>query len=184
MPAEVTSEWPSGETAMPSSSVGPKVSCSGSPPGKCWRQIWNPLPTSALKYIVLPSGLHPAYVQGAVFGPAVSPLLLPSKGTTRHGRHPPLPISDEIRTHLPSGDIQERCAIPTTSAGRYTSRSPARLSVAVTTPMCMPVLISENNTCPRSTHVSAAAFGRSSCGSPPSTGTIQVFHPALLSVAV
>src|SRR5664279_667356 len=183
IPADVTSERPSGETAIPSSSVGPKVNCSGTPPGKCWRQIWYPSPASALKYIILPSGLHAAYVQRAVFGPAVSPPLLPSKGSTRHGRHPTLSIS-ETRVHLPSGDIQERCAIPPISAGRYTSRSPARLSVAVAMPICMPVLISENTTCSRSTHVSAAAFGRSSCGSPPSAGTTQVFHPALESVAV
>lgn len=73
---------------------------------------------------------------------------------------------------------------PGYSVGRYISRSPARLSVAVATPICWPVLISENTTCCLSAHVSPDAFGRISWGSPPRTGTTQVFHPKFESVAV
>jgi hypothetical protein len=75
-----------------------------------------------------------------------------ARRTKQHGRQPTRSIS-EMRTHLPSGDTHERCAIPSLSAGRYTSRSSARLSVAVATPIAVvvptaaPVLLSENTTC-------------------------------------
>src|SRR6516162_8769880 len=106
-PADVTSECPSGATAMPSSSVGPNVICSGTPFGNRWRQMWNPSPASALKYIHRPSGAQPAYVQRPLVGPATSPPEFPSNGTTRHDRQPASSIS-ETSTHLPFGDSQER----------------------------------------------------------------------------
>ena len=39
VPTDVISERPSGAIAIPSSCVGPKVTCSGSPRGNGWRQM-------------------------------------------------------------------------------------------------------------------------------------------------
>src|SRR6185295_15551871 len=77
----VTSERPSGATAIPSSAVGPAVICSGLPSGKRWRQMW-PAPTAFdVKYIQFPSGDHAANVQAPPGGPTLCPEELPSAGT-------------------------------------------------------------------------------------------------------
>src|SRR6516162_7683336 len=96
-------ERPSEEKAMPSSSVGPEVTCSGCPSGKRWRQMWKlPSPAFELKYIQRPSGDQAAEVQAPVGGPTLLPTDVESKDNRRHGNHP-ASIS-AIRTHLPSGD--------------------------------------------------------------------------------
>src|SRR5437867_4394965 len=82
---------------------GGKVIWSGSPLGKRWRQMWNPLPVSAEKYIQFPSGDHAALVHLLGTGPTGLPDELPSKGTRRQGNHPRGSIST-TRTHLWSGE--------------------------------------------------------------------------------
>src|SRR2546428_3345696 len=54
------------------------------------------------------------------------------------------------------------------------ARDSARVSVAVTIPMCRPELISENSTRRGPIHVRPEAFGSSRVGAPPSTGTVHV----------
>src|SRR6516225_6731158 len=62
-------------------------------------------------------------------------------------------------------------------SGRNTSRCWPRASSVVTTPMCSPVLISENiNRFPFSTQVNDDAFLSINRGSPPSTGTSHSSH--------
>src|SRR5579864_2311217 len=61
--------------------------------------------------------------------------------------------------------------------GRYTSRLCPRPSSVVTTPICIPLLISENRSrFPPSIHVSDDALRNIRRGSLPSTGTSHVFH--------
>ena len=61
--------------------------------------------------------------------------------------------------------------------GRYTSRLCPRPSSVVTTPICNPLLISENRSrFPPSIQVSDDALRRIRRGSPPSTGTSHVSH--------
>src|SRR5687767_5711458 len=85
VPTEVMTD-PSGETAMPSSWLGPNVSCSGSPFGNRCRHKWDFSSTSTLKYIHVPSGDHPA-VEHLPRGPTNLPVELPSRGTRRQGSH-------------------------------------------------------------------------------------------------
>src|SRR5205807_2863118 len=53
---------PSGVTAVPSSSVGPKVICSAEPSGKACLQRWYPPLALEEKYIQRPSGDQAAVV--------------------------------------------------------------------------------------------------------------------------
>lgn len=169
-------ERPSGAIAMPSSSVGPDVICSGSPFGNRCRQMWKRPPALELMYIHFPSGDHAANVHPAPGGPTRRPCELPSMGTTRHGTHGAASIST-TSAHLPSGDGYERCAMPVSRAGTYTSRDRARLSSAVTIAMCSPSLISENKIRCLSIHTKPDAFVSHRRGSPPRTGTTHVSQP-------
>src|SRR6185295_1820942 len=115
VPTAVTSDVPSAETAIPSSSVAPAVSWSGVPSGKRCRQMWNAPPAFVTRYIHLPSGDQAAAVHAAPGGPTVRAPELPSNGTTRHGCHTHggrRSISAATRTHLRSGDTYDRCAMP------------------------------------------------------------------------
>ena len=98
MPIEVTNERPSGANSIPSSSVTPKVTCSGVPSGKRCRQMWYPPPVLAEKYIHFPSGDQAASVHCAGAGPTGFPGELPSKGINRQGSH-------ESRVHLNHQDL-------------------------------------------------------------------------------
>jgi hypothetical protein len=88
--------------AMPSSSVGPEVICSGFPVGKCWRQMWNAPPELELKYIHFPFGDHAAKVQAPSGGPTCRPGEFASSGTRRHGIQGP--SISTTSTHLPFGE--------------------------------------------------------------------------------
>ena len=111
---------------MPSSSDGPELTCSGVPSGKRWRQMWNPLPVLAEKYIHLPSGDQAALVHCAGWGPTFLPAELPSKGAKRHGCQPLKPISAS-RRFFRSGDKCEKWSM--TPSDLNTVRSSERLSV-------------------------------------------------------
>src|SRR5579859_295648 len=102
-PTDVIMERPSGDRAIPSSSVGPEVSCSGLPSGKRCRQIWKLSSPCKLRYIHFPSCDQAALVHGAFASPTCLPADPPPTGTTRQGNHSPLSISTS-RTHLPSGE--------------------------------------------------------------------------------
>src|SRR5262245_44231659 len=158
-------ERPSGSTAIPSSSVGPAVSCSGRPSGYRWRQRCDAPPAVDVKNIHLPSGDHAADVQVAAEGPTWRPGDVPSIGTTRHGNHGP--SISETSTECPFEDRYERCAIPFSRAGTYTSRRSTRLSSPATTAMCIFFRISENISRPLEIHVRPDAFGSHIRGAPP-----------------
>src|SRR5262245_11646353 len=117
-PTAVINERPSGAMAMPSSSVGPEVICSGRPSEKRCRQMWNAPPALEFRYIHFPSGDHAAKVHPALGGPTCSPAVLPSIGTSLQGSHTmPGPCST-TRAHLPSGEGYDRCAMPRLPAGK------------------------------------------------------------------
>src|SRR5579862_496506 len=103
VPTAVTSDLPSGATAMPSSWLVPDVICCGTPSGNFSRQRWKPLPASAEKYIHLPSGDHAALVHLDGAGPTTRPCEPPLKGVRRQGSQPRLSIST-TSTHLRSGE--------------------------------------------------------------------------------
>src|SRR5580704_656434 len=88
-PSDVIIERPSPSTAMPSSSVGPDVICSGWPLGKRWRHRWLCASVAAVKYIQEPSGDQPADRQ-APSGPIGRGGDLASIEMSRHGAQPPL----------------------------------------------------------------------------------------------
>src|SRR5215467_11480426 len=94
---------PSAATAMPSSSAGPDVICSGTPSGKRCRQVWNAPPALELKYIHFPSGDQAAKVHGAPCGPTSFPWELAFMGTTRQGCQGP-PFRSVINAQFPSGE--------------------------------------------------------------------------------
>src|SRR5579864_3670709 len=96
-------DLPSGAIAMPSSSPGPDVICSGRPSGNLCRQMWKKPPALELRYIHLPLGDQAAKVHPAADGPTSLPTELPLMGTNRHGSHTPRSIS-AISTQRPSGD--------------------------------------------------------------------------------
>src|SRR5688500_14977452 len=100
----VTKDRPSGAIAMPSSDVGPEVTCSGVPLGKRCRQIWLSPTALDVKYIHFPSGDHAATVQPPPGGPTARPGELPSMGTRRQGSHKWSVSISTSRTHFPSGD--------------------------------------------------------------------------------
>src|SRR5262249_14885297 len=110
-PTAVTNERPSGAMAIPSSSVGPEVICSGCPSGKRCRQVWKTPPALELKYIHCPSSDHAANVHHAPGGPTGFAGELPSKGARRQGPKPPRSFISTTRTDLPSGDGYDRCAM-------------------------------------------------------------------------
>src|SRR5258708_5125320 len=87
--------------AMPSSSVGPDVICSGAPFGKRCRQVWKEPPALELKYIHLPSGDQAANVHATPCGPTECPAELPSIGTRRQGSQ--APSISTISAHFPYG---------------------------------------------------------------------------------
>src|SRR5258708_14686176 len=101
----------------PSSSVRPKVSCSGSPSGKRCRQRWNSSLTFAVKYIHLPSDDQPAAVHCPFAGPTVRPVEDASKGIRRHGSHGAVVSISTISSHLRLGERKERGAMPLASRG-------------------------------------------------------------------
>src|SRR6516164_6317428 len=90
--------------AIPSSSVGPFVICSGSPFGNRSLQIWNLPPLLVLMYIHFPSGDHVPVVHWASAGPTSRPWSFPSNGTNRHGVIFPCEFICTTNTHFPSGD--------------------------------------------------------------------------------
>src|SRR5262249_39317910 len=94
---------PSGSKAIPSSSVGPDVTCSTFPLGNGCRQMWNAPPEFEVRYIHLPSGDQAAFVQTPSSGPIGTPAELPSKGSRRQ-RFQRLPVISTPITHLRSGD--------------------------------------------------------------------------------
>src|SRR6185295_16221235 len=107
---------PSGATATPSSSVGPKVICSGFPLGnrcrhKCqlpkgWvGSVFAPPSAEALKYIHFPSGDQPAAVQKPG-GPTRLPSDVPSKGKSRQGCQVAVRSISTISADLRSGDAE------------------------------------------------------------------------------
>src|SRR5579862_7274550 len=95
---------PSGAIAIPSSSVGPDVTCSGLPSGNRWRQTWNVPPSDELRYIHFPSIDHAADRQAARAGPTARPGEVPSIGTRRQGRNTPTESISTSKTHFPSGE--------------------------------------------------------------------------------
>src|SRR5437870_13274187 len=102
---EVTKDRPSGATSTHSSSVVPVVSCSSIPLGKRCRQMCEPPPLSAEKYIHFPSGDQAAPEHPR--GPTFLAFELPSNGATRHSCHPWSPNMAFMRTCLRSGDRNE-----------------------------------------------------------------------------
>src|SRR5262245_36092311 len=148
--------------AMPSSSLGPEVICSGWPSGKRCLQVWKVPPALELKYIHLPSGGQAAKVQPASGGPTCRPAELPSKGTSLQGSHAARSIST-TSAHLPSGEGYDRCAIPSLPAGTLISRCPARLSSAATRAIWKRLsLISENRILSLLDHTNPEALGSQS----------------------
>src|SRR5690349_14223922 len=103
-PTAVTNERPSGAMAIPSSSVGPEVICSGCPSGKRCRQVWNAPLELELKYIHLPSGDQAAKWHEPSSGPIGLAGDLPSKGTRRQGPKPPPASISTTSTDLRSGE--------------------------------------------------------------------------------
>src|SRR5437867_2304789 len=99
----------------PSSDAGPELICSGSarvpPSEKRCRQIWKAPPARELKNIQFPSGDQAANQHAAPGGPTGRPVDLPSIGTSLHGSQVPRSVISANRTHLPSGDGYDRCAI-------------------------------------------------------------------------
>src|SRR5215467_12204447 len=101
-------EWPFGAIAMPSSSFGPEVICSGCPSGKCCRQIWKVPPALEFRYIHFPSGDHAAAVHPALAAPTCQPAELPSVGTSRQGGHTAPGACSTTSAHLLSGNGYRR----------------------------------------------------------------------------
>ena len=100
-------------------------------------------------------------------------------GTTLQGSQSPRSSISTTTVHLPSGEGKERWAIAPFGRGTYRSRAPARLSVAVTTFIWLPLLpriFSENSTFCLSTQTRPDALGSHFLGCPPDTGTSQVSH--------
>ena len=105
MPIDVTMDRPSGDSATPSSSSGPKVICSGAPSGNLWRHRCELPPTMAAKYIHRPSGDHAAETH-VPCGPTRRPAELPSNGTNRHGWLKAwTPVISTTSTHRRSGEL-------------------------------------------------------------------------------
>src|SRR5579884_3322284 len=104
-------ELPSGDMAIPSSSVGPEVICSGSPSGNRCLQVWKEPPSFELKYIHFPSSDHAAKWHDAFGGPTGFAGELPSKAISRQGPKPPLSFISTTRIDLRSGEGYERCAM-------------------------------------------------------------------------
>src|SRR5262249_115128 len=109
LPSDVNSERPSRAMAMPSSSPGANVICSGAPSGnRCRQMCKRPLPFDE-KYIHRPSGDHAADVH-CPSGPTRR-VTRPSIDTSRHGCQTGRTIS-ATSTQAPSGDGYERWAMP------------------------------------------------------------------------
>src|SRR5205814_2279566 len=117
-PIELTNERPSGKNDRPCSSVAPAVTCSGTPSGNRWRQMWKPSPALAEKYIHAPSGDQVASVHGADGGPTTRAADPAFEGTSLQGSH--AAAISTTSTHRPSGDANERCAMSLTFGGAYT----------------------------------------------------------------
>src|SRR6516164_8894096 len=128
-------------------------------------------------YIHFPSADHAPVVHSASSGPTLRGDSFPLNATNWHGVIFPCPFICTTSIHLPSGDKYEWCAIPRSSSGKYTSRCWPRASSVVTTPMCSPLLISENiSRFPFSIQVIDDAFLSINRGSPPITGTSHTSH--------
>src|SRR5215469_3413610 len=172
-------------TDKPSSSLAPEgVNCCGTPLGKRCRQMWYPVPPSAVKYIHFPSGDHCAQVHEPI-GPTAFPVDLPSNGIRRHCVHHDLSISAPS-THLPSGESADRWIMPwRRSAGTYTSRSSVRLRLEVPRTICMPFLIAEYMTWSLLAKLNPVALAMNSLGSAaPRRGISYVFHSNAVSICV
>src|SRR5262249_40097511 len=156
MDIEVIRDRPSGAIAMPSSSVGPDVNCSGGPSGKHCRHKCRRPSTRTAKYIQVPSGDHAA-AEHRPGGPACLPAELPFRGTKRHGLK--TRSDSTIKTHWRSGEALELKPQLSTDTGKYMSRCSDRSSLAVTTTL---FLISENRRCCSSSQLRPPAFERNS----------------------
>src|SRR5580658_1619017 len=102
-PIDVITDRPSLSTATPSSSVGPKVICSGCPSVDRWRHRWLRPSTAAVKYIQEPSGDQPADVH-APLGPTGLASPLPASEMRLHGAHPPSSSISTTKADLWSGE--------------------------------------------------------------------------------